>query len=161
MRCTVGDNTTCAKGGNPQCVAIAPNFDICVGGCATDGDCRAAEGYVCYGAMPGKAGVCVYPHANPGASCAKDTECGPAGSPWRCIKGPFTNGYCSGIGCNPADPRTCPLSSHCADPTPAKPLSGDEFCAKDCATDTECRSAEGYTCKPFDPNNLSLKVCLP
>jgi hypothetical protein len=160
--CTIGDNTTCAPGGNPQCIAVGGTLNLCLAGCMANGDCRAAEGYVCQGAAPPKSGLCLYPHAKIGDACTKDTDCGLVGSPWHCLTGaPFTNGYCSGIRCDPSDDRTCPTNAHCVDPTPTTPQSGDEFCVKDCTTTADCRVADGYSCKPYDPNHPGMTACLP
>src|SRR5690606_1692380 len=108
--CTVGDDATCAAGGDGVCVAAA-GVTLCGDGCLVTTDCRAAEGYQCV-INPGSRNLCAFVHARPGAACNGDDGCA-AGGPWVCLRGAgFPGGYCAGVACDPDDARTCPSGSH-------------------------------------------------
>ncbi len=154
--CTVGDDSTCAPGGDGICIN-ADGTPLCIDACTAPTECRTGEGYLC--AMPPgfPASACLFPHQDAGSACGSAGQCGAAGSAWDCLMGAtFPGGYCSGaIGtCDAADPDTCPSNSVCYDPTPAMPGNGDHFCAATCdpmATPSSCREAEGYVCDMIAP----------
>jgi hypothetical protein len=148
--CTVGDDSTCAPGGDGRCIN-AGGPTLCVDPCTSGAMCRTGEGYAC-APLPGLGyDICYFPHAAPGAACTGDAMCGPAGSPWRCLTGAaFPGGYCSGAAgtCDPMDGNSCPFHSICHDPSPAP---GNQYCVAGCMADGDCRMAEGYQCLPLDP----------
>ncbi len=155
FECTVGDDATCAPGGDGTCRLGTPPFPAqCFDQCESDADCREAEGYSCSAsandepdagpdepdAGPPPPSVCHYiPPASPGAACTVDSDCGPP--PWECLTGPeFPGGYCGASTCDPMSPdfSACPHGSTCWGPPP-----GSEFCLASCAG---CRTDEGYAC---------------
>ncbi len=154
--CTVGDNTTCV-GPDGTCFDTG-GVAICLDTCTMASDCRMAEGYACV-PFPTGDDVCFYPAARPGAACAMDGQCGPAGSPWRCLTGAsFPGGYCSGaVGTCTSDPSTCPMDGVCFDAGTAGDVT-DDYCAATCGADTDCRMLDGYTCQPLGP--MSQSVCV-
>jgi hypothetical protein len=155
LGCTIGDNSTCAPGGDGICI-MADGDLLCVDDCTTTPDCRASEGYMCVTPPGFPTSICLFTHLDPGAACSSATECGAAGSGWDCLTGTtFPGGYCSGaIGtCDATDPATCPNGATCFDPTPGMPANGDQFCAANCdssVTPSSCREGEGYVCSPAD-----------
>jgi hypothetical protein len=152
--CTPQNDATCAPGGDGICFGMGTT-SLCLDGCSVANDCRTADHYSCVDPGNGKK-VCVVVHADPGAACGTDADCGPAGTPWRCLMtAKFPNGYCSGApgSCAPGGGADqCPDKAQCFDPTPAQPGNGDEFCAKNCNVAGDCRTGEGYQCVPADPN---------
>lgn len=168
--CKPGDSTTCASPAG-QCLAIpsVPPSSVCLPGCTGDGDCRQAEGYTCGQLLPGFGPkVCQYRHPGlAGYPCQVDTDCGAGNTPWKCLTsmaepGDLPGGYCSGVGCDPRRPNSCPYNSHCL------VLAGagkTNFCTADCLKDADCDSLragkKGYTCQGIDPGQPSLKGCLP
>lgn len=145
LGCTVGDDSTCAPGGDGVCV----DFDgagegppACIDTCTQPSDCRESEGYTCQAVGPGLM-VCVAPHADVGDACEVATDCGVA--PWECLTGAdYPGGYCGASGCDPSDEDSCPDSGFCYDPDGG--VDGDEWCAAPCAIATDCRMGEGYDC---------------
>ena len=88
-----------------------------------------------------------------GAPCTKDGDC-PIDvfgtNQGECIQqSPFTNGYCSArIGECPAPGgpgSPCPLGSQCINPG-IQQTGGLDYCVARCASDADCRVADGYTC---------------
>lgn len=148
--CTVGNDATCAPGGDGTCVMLGGGGATgCVDQCTMGSDCRVAEGYTCVPLMSGPS-VCLYPHASPGVACTMSSMCGPA--PWACLTGTaFPGGSCGAMGCDPNDPSSCPFDATCYDPTPGT-LDGTEYCAKNCASNAECRTPQ-YTCQPSEPGH--------
>ncbi len=151
LNCTVGDNATCAPGGDGVCIAATlGNFNsICRDACTADADCRA--GYTCLQPATGRPRVCGIVTKEPGSACTMDTECGP--SPWTCsTTAEYPGGYC-GANCTPSGPgNLCPIGSICNGAT----------CLKTCTADTECRMSAGYRCVPLvlpAPATSTLKVC--
>lgn len=158
LGCTLGNDLTCspAPGNDARCADLG-GLTGCIDTCKMASDCRQIEKYACLPLGNGLPSVCVLPNAGAGAACAADAQCGPAGTPWRCLTGAsFPKGYCGNANCRVGDETTCPQRSHCYDPTPARPGSGDEFCARDCAADADCRVADGYTCQTI---GMNLKGC--
>jgi hypothetical protein len=154
--CTVGDNTTCATGGDGVCIPLGGGGATgCLDGCTTTSDCRSTEGYTCDTVAMGT-NVCFYDHRRPGNTCTTATDCGAA--PWQCLTGTaFPGGYCGFMGCDPADASTCPFNTTCYDPTPGS-LDGTEYCARTCMVDSDCTGAAinhehttGYTCQASQP----------
>ncbi|TNE52102.1 MAG: hypothetical protein EP343_01505 [Deltaproteobacteria bacterium] len=104
------------------------------------------------------------PGSTIGNPCTQDSDCG--SQPYRCVpeqgtpsfpfpgnsgKGP-PGGYCTQscfIGSG-----TCPKGSACYVPGAASGV-----CLKECTTDKECRTSEGYTCT-FEAGT-NTKLCLP
>lgn len=142
--CTVGDDTTCATGGDGHCVNL-PTVGAgtgCVDRCTADTDCRMAQGYRCFdgGAATGK--YCRHPQT--GDACTAATDCGQAGQ-WFCLTGAqYPGGYCTPIPqCNPVSGLGCtPGSSICYDP----PGAATPYCVDRCTGmgQGSCRTA--YTC---------------
>ncbi len=83
-----------------------------------------------------------------GEACARDSDCFGG----ECVTmAPFVGGYCSvRIGECPAPGGTggpCPSGSECINPgIPA--TGGADYCVKRCASNDECRAADGYRCCP-------------
>ncbi len=144
--CTLGDDSTCAPGGDGVCVDADP-FDgqpaICVDRCSSTGDCRASDGYECTFIAIGVQ-ACIYDHRDVGAACGSDSACGDP--PWECVTDDgFPGGYCGATGCTGA-PDTCPGGAFCAG------IGGDTYCIEPCtpgAGDLDCRFIEGYECADF------------
>ena len=142
--CTIGDDTTCAAGGDGHCVTLETlTTDTgCVDRCVGDADCRTAVGYRCFdgGAATGK--YCRHPQA--GDACAVSADCGELGV-WQCrTGGQYPGGYCTPIPqCNPVNGIGCtPGSSVCFDPTgPETP-----FCVDRCVGAGQGTCRPGYTC---------------
>ena len=135
--CTIGDDATCAPGGDATCVSLG-GTPGCLDTCTLTSDCRDGEGYTCQTFGPGS--FCVYVVAEVGDACTGPTDCGPA--PWECLMGAsFPGGYCGADDCDPTDESTCPQDAICYDPGGGDPL----FCARACDLgDPMCRG--GYTC---------------
>jgi hypothetical protein len=75
-----------------------------------------------------------------GSRCTTDDECGT--SPYKCetmdttysVATPFPNGYCD---------KTCMSTGEC----PSDSLCYSMHCRRTCAMASDCREAEGYTCR--------------
>lgn len=96
--CTVGDDRTCAPGGDAVC-GRTEDLDrgFCVDTCSSDADCRGAEGYRCEGL--GAGGVCA--HAQVADTCRADVDCGL--DPWVCRPAAeFPGGHCT-VPCTAAE----------------------------------------------------------
>ena len=162
--CTIGNDSTCAAGGDGHCVDLAQitsGFNtgtICVDRCVSDTDCRQGEGYRCVdgGGTIGK--YCRHPQI--GDTCTMDAQCDDAVG-MRCGFS-LPGGFCtirqpcptpgSSLGC-------APLSSICWDgPTPADL----NFCVDRCGgpenTQGGCRT--GLTCRDVDPQGGPTHVFL-
>lgn len=142
--CTVGDDSTCATGGDGHCITL-PTIATgtgCVDRCTGDGDCRVAAGYRCFdgGATAGK--YCRHPET--GDACTVPTDCGQAGV-WTCLTGAaYPGGYCTPTPqCNPANGLGCtPGSSVCFAPVgPPTP-----YCVDRCTGTGQGTCRTGYTC---------------
>jgi hypothetical protein len=162
---------------------------VCLHTCATDSDCRTAEGYGCVDeGIASK--VCIIapeticddyldndhdlltdcqdptacqtlPACTPGAGaigqpCAEHSDCVASVG----VNNPFCldeqheynpNGYCSHF-CDPSLPSDCGSGAICV---PNGPFSAD-ICMKTCATNADCRTAEGYACLDM---GYSATVC--
>jgi hypothetical protein len=144
--CTVGDDSTCAPGGDGVCVDSDPfdgNPAICVDRCGSPGECRESEGYTCVSIGVGVSG-CLSDHAGAGSGCGNDSQCGR--SPWECVTDDgFPGGYCGATDCS-TDPDSCPAGMFCA------LVAGDTYCIEPCNSfigDVDCRFLEGYECADF------------
>ena len=153
--CTIGNDSTCAAGGDGHCVDLAQitaGFNtgtICVDRCVSDTDCRQGEGYRCVdgGGTIGK--YCRHPQI--GDTCTMDAQCDDAVG-MRCGFS-LPGGFCTvRQPCpTPGSSQGCaPLSSICWDgPTPADL----NFCVDRCGgpenTQGGCRA--GLTCRDVDP----------
>jgi hypothetical protein len=166
--CTVGNDATCAAGGDGHCVDLAAitsgvaTGTGCVDACTDDGECRQAEGYVCHDGGPNVGHYCRHPQA--GDPCTTDASCGDAAQ-WDCKTGlTFPGGMCTPTtGCpTPGDDTGCsPGSSACYDSVlPA--VSADNVCVARCGgpagTQGGCRA--GYVCRDVDPSPGSGAVVL-
>ena len=78
-----------------------------------------------------------------GAACTATTECGsdPRASCFTAGEG-YPGGYCSMEPCDAT--QTCPSGSNCVSIGSESPA-----CFKSCASDSDCRKAEGYICQLF------------
>jgi hypothetical protein len=153
--CTVGDDSTCATGGDGHCIAL-PTVGAgtgCVDKCAADTDCRMADGYRCFdgGAAAGK--YCRHPQT--GDACTVAADCGALGQ-WFCrTGGQFPGGYCTPVpACNPVNGLGCtPGSSVCFDPTgPDTP-----YCVDRCVGTGQGTCRAGYTCSMIG----NARGCVP
>ncbi len=142
--CTVGDDATCADGGDGHCVTL-PTITTgtgCVDACTADADCRMAQGYRCVDGGAGVGKHCRHPQA--GDACAVAADCGEAGV-WECRTGAtYPGGYCTPVAaCNPANGAGCsPGSSICFDP----PGAAAPYCVDRCAAQGQSTCRAGYTC---------------
>ncbi|MBK9072047.1 MAG: hypothetical protein IPL79_13745 [Myxococcales bacterium] len=160
--CTVGNDTTCAGG---RCVEFAfpSGLDTaCVDTCASDADCREADGYECFDGGVGVGLYCRHPQV--GDACTSDVDCGDAGL-FDCLQPTdgFVGGYCTVPQCDAIAGTGCSLGhSLCHDPDPNNPPSTDEnFCVDRCLLDVNppqstCRG--GYECVEILP---TFGACLP
>lgn len=150
LECSLADDTTCAAGGDGNCVdddAIDTNHaggldELCVDTCVNPTDCRT--GYTCFdGGASGK--YCRAPHI--GDACIDDSSCGDPAI-WDCRTGTgYPDGYCTlAAACNAATGAGCTEGSICHDPNNGSPA----YCVDDCTgagTQGTCRT--GYTCVSF------------
>jgi hypothetical protein len=168
VTCTIGNDTTCAAGGDGHCVdlgAITAGLNtgaVCVDRCTADTDCRQADGYRCFDGGGAVGRYCRHPQA--GDACAADADCGNAAL-WDCKIGlTFPGGMCTPTtGCpTPGSGQGCsPTSSICYDSVlPAVPT--DNVCANRCGgpigTQGGCRS--GYVCRDTDPGSAVVLGCV-
>jgi len=65
----------------------------------------------------------------------------------------FPGGYCSARCSSPAD---CGTGANCATVT-----TGTNYCLKVCSSASQCRMAEGYTCKTIPMSSDTRTYCLP
>lgn len=130
----------------------------CFEGCAQDSDCsRDAQGYGCVPADE-TTKVCAakadpLPDGVVGSACADDSTCGNGMCAARVGPEQVTTpgGYCSSLNC--LEDAQCGAGGICS------PTQGGTRCYKGCATNADCREAEGYTCTPRgDDQRL---VCFP
>ena len=165
LQCTVGEDTTCASGGDGHCFAGNPSasgpYVGCVDACQSNADCREAEGYTCFdgGADAGK--FCRHPQA--GDACIANADCG-APNVWTCHHGEaFGGGYCTVIGCVEDGDGCSPGSSFCFD-VANDSLNDDNLCVDRCAnasigTQSSCRV--GYSCADVNRGAAVVGGCLP
>lgn len=154
LDCTVGDDATCADGGDGHCVMLQ-TLDAstgCVDACTADADCRQAAGYRCFdGGAAGR--YCRHPQT--GDACGQAADCG-ATDVWQCKTGVlYPGGYCTpaaqcnidtGAGCTPG-------SSVCFDPTgPDMP-----YCVDRCTGQGQGSCRAGYSCAAIG----SARGCVP
>lgn len=98
-----------------------------------------------------------------GAACQSDGEC-----PRLCIRdAPFSGGYCSQIelDCsNAGSAADCPAGTLCRRVTiqTAPPYPAD-LCLRQCGSDGDCRTGEGYRCcpRPAGSPGPDGKTCMP
>lgn len=129
--CGSGEGSaTCPEGST--CMGITLKAPACAKACASDGDCRAKEGYACK-LLPDPSGaltrICheVKIGRGPGEGCTKPSDCaGEAG----CLTS-FTGGYCAVLSCSPEAP--------CAEGTTCVRLGGEPVCLKSCGVDADCQ----------------------
>ncbi len=165
LGCTIGNDATCATGGDGHCVDLAAitsgqnSGTICVDRCVTEADCRSAEGYHCIdgGGTLGK--YCRHPHI--GDPCTLDGHCGDAAT-WRCSM-VLPNGNCTPrAACpTPGDSAGCAVfSSVCWEGL--TPAATDNECVDRCGgpvnTQGGCRA--GLTCRDVDPLGGATHVVL-
>jgi hypothetical protein len=168
LGCTIGDDATCAAGGDGHCVdqlLITTGFQsgaVCVDACAIDADCRMADGYRCFDGGGTVGRFCRHPQA--GDACMVDGDCG-ADAEWDCKTGvAFPGGMCTPTtGCpTPGLATGCsPGSSACFDSLlPGVP--NDNVCVDRCAgpigTQAGCRA--GYVCRDADPSATTTLGCI-
>ncbi|MFO0683712.1 MAG: hypothetical protein U0234_16760 [Sandaracinus sp.] len=158
MGCTLGDDATCAPAGDGHCVSastldpLATSGTVCVDACASDADCRIADGYRCVDGGAGVGRYCRHPQA--GDACAVDADCG-SPSTWDCALGPtFPGGACTPTtGCpTPGAATGCSRGSSVCAEGPAAGAS-DNLCVDRCPGPEGSRSTcrTGYTCRDTDP----------
>lgn len=101
-----------------------------------------------------------------GTPCTNDSDCPIdvfGADNGLCIQqAPFTKGYCSArVGECPAQAGAgpCPAGSECIHPGIGQ-TGGADFCLKQCATGSDCRTADGYVCCPAVPGQTQ-SVCYP
>lgn len=165
--CTIGDDSTCATGGDGHCIdyssitAGTNQGAVCVDRCTADTDCRMADGYRCFDGGPNVGRFCRHPQA--GDACTADADCGNP-NVWDCKVGlTFPGGSCtptpacttpgSGEGCSPS-------SSICYDSLLPTPI--DNVCANRCGgpagTQGGCRA--GYVCRDVAPGAPVVLGCV-
>lgn len=140
MGCTVGDDSTCAPGGDGHCIADqipgqAFGLPVCVDTCDTDADCRIADGYTCRDETAAGLGKFCW-HAQIGDACTSDADCG--GGALTCDTAQ-PGGSCT-LACDVDTP--CPDGDICVDPGNGDP----SFCADRCATSDPIPCRTGYSC---------------
>lgn len=159
LDCTVGDDATCASGGDGKClnlVWIQPGgaLDVCVDRCTSDADCRMSDGYRCFD--DGSTEYCRHPRV--GDPCSAAADCGPS-SDWQCLTGAsYPDGYCTALAACPTAGSSagCPTESVCHDP-----FVGANVCVTRCTgigTQGSCRT--GYTCADVDPGIATVAGCI-
>jgi len=154
--CTVGTDSTCNGG---HCI-VDPDPPVtatttCVDTCSGNGDCRTAEGYVCFD--PDGAGTapnyCRHPHV--GDACATAAGCG--GGLWECKTGAFTGGYCTMTGCpTPGSSEGCTDGSICYD----DPIDATNYCVDRCTGAAQGTCRTGYLCSDTDPSGTTALGCV-
>ncbi len=159
--CTVGTTEGCNGGTCIQMVDFpfggADGDPTCVETCTDDGDCRTAEGYVCFD--PGAGGTRYCRHPQVGDPCATTDDCGPS-AVWECKTGAaFPGGYCSAVAAcaTPGSLAGCSPNSMCFDDAAAA-----NYCVDRCPTigaQSTCRA--GYTCVDTDPGAPTTGGCVP
>ncbi len=154
--CTIGDDSTCAPGGDGHCVNLGQltsgqnSGTICVDRCAAPTDCRMDDGYRCINGGPQIGNYCR--HTQVGDPCTLVGQCGDPAT-WRCST------VLPGGNCTPATPCATPgsavgcsaFSSVCWEGL--TPAAADNECVDRCGgpenTQGGCRP--GLTCRDVDP----------
>lgn len=165
LGCTVGNDATCATGGDGHCVnlgLITSGFNsgtLCVDRCATANDCRTTDGYRCVNGGATIGNYCR--HTQIGDACTLVTECGDAAT-WRCSL------VLPGGSCTPA--AACPTPGSSAGCAPFSsvcwqgllPAPADNECVDRCGgpanTQGGCRT--GLTCRDVDPGAGTILGCV-
>lgn len=149
--CTVGDDATCAPGGDGHCVdedgeGGAPAH--CVDPCEETADCATADGQRC-----DEDGMFCR-HSEIGDPCGADGECGL--TPWDCrteADDDFPGGYC-----------TIPCGGGCPDGAVCNDLlfggADGPFCVEECTLEAGCPRA-GYECLDVATGDGILRGCVP
>ena len=143
--CTVGDDTTCAPGGDGTCVDEEP--PICLDPCEASEDCQTADGQRC----DPEDMFCR--HSVIGDPCEADGECGQ--TPWDCLTeadDDHPDGYCT-IPCGDG----CPDGTVCNDDLLGGGL--DPHCVEACTLADGC-PREGYSCLDVSSSGI-LRGCVP
>jgi hypothetical protein len=98
-----------------------------------------------------------------GAACHSDGEC-----PRLCVQdAPFSGGYCSQIELDcghPSSAADCPSGTLCRRVTiQTSPSYPEDLCLRQCGSDGDCRSGEGYRCcaRPAGSPGPDGKSCMP
>jgi hypothetical protein len=101
-----------------------------------------------------------------GAACASDADCTePAGGVCQSVVGSgrfsyeFPGGYCSAMCTAGSGSSECGAGADCF--AVGFGGFGFAFCAKVCRSDSDCRTAEGYTCQAPPIGGGSTRYCLP
>lgn len=163
--CTVGDDDTCAPGGDGICV----DFDSMNGGqdprcldpCETDDDCD--QGQRCDETGDPQVDGTFCRHAEVGDPCVDADACG--GGPWLCVtetegtpsNDTWPDGYCS----LPCAPGGCPAGTGCNDDFLQE--GGDPFCVVLCdavPSDT-CERQPDYACQDVNTGAGVTFGCAP
>jgi hypothetical protein len=131
------------------CAAVAEACSMGSPPCCGRLDCVPSGMFLVCGHMNGAA---------IGAACKSDQDCA-----FVCANnGPFTGGYCTEPIAECAANRpdggdfNCPSGSVCVNGA-FMVANRPDLCAKECAMDNDCRTAEGYHCCPF----RGTGVCWP
>ncbi|MEM9489905.1 MAG: hypothetical protein AAGC55_12225, partial [Myxococcota bacterium] len=160
--CTLGDNTTCAPGGDGNCVDLFElGTPVCVDSCLEDSECQQSVGFRCV-ETPGIAGrYCAHPEV--GDSCLVPSNCGNS-PPWGCRTGAdYPDGYCTINQCTMGSLSSCSLTSRCFDPDTG--TVGDEYCAARCDPEVAASCRTGYICATVEvgtPDTPEMAdLCIP
>lgn len=101
-----------------------------------------------------------------GAACASDADCTePAGGVCQTVVGggrfsyEFPGGYCSAMCTAGSGSSECGVGADCF--SVGFGGFGFAFCAKVCLSDSDCRTAEGYTCQAPPIGGGTTRYCLP
>ena len=101
---------------------------------------------------PEVASVDAWPGGIVGKGCKKDDDC--AGTDLAAVCLDWLKGYCSVTGCGPSGVQ-CPVGSVCMPMT-----ASTSACAVTCASDSDCRTEDGYACKALpDLSGAGVRVC--
>ncbi|MBK9035000.1 MAG: hypothetical protein IPL61_27675 [Myxococcales bacterium] len=162
--CTVGDDSTCATGGDGHCVDLAQitsgfnNGTLCVDRCVADVDCRQADGYKCFDGGVGVGKYCRHPQV--GDTCAAAADCGDT-SVWTCSTA-LPGGACTLLAAcpTPGSSMNCPfLGSICWDGAmAADPNICVDRCGGPINTQGGCRA--GLVCRDVDPGAGTRLGCI-
>jgi hypothetical protein len=158
--CGGGNCSNCASGS--VCGDVAGQA-YCLKPCTGPTDCRS--GYICADAGSNGQSVCIPPCRSEqdcgvgqvcgaerfcetaavlGDACDQSDECA---SPWSCLTGAFSGGYCGGTGCG-----QCGAGGVCGQ------VRGQEYCLEPCNASSDCRT--GYLCA-LQSGTSDVFACVP